>query len=421
MARCVRLTEEIIITSGSDSHFVPIISQIFKSGYELCQDLSSKNPSLNISPINAALEKLSSFSIISIRTTSSKEVPRSNLGASVLDNKFPKGLGILDAVKSMSLGAFNPEMSLKDKKSNLGSERKIVPHLAVEDKKTSQHHSKLGSKEQTNFGPDARYYWDTKTETKTKTKTPTSLTDEEFSELVIQNVIDNANAYHSNIVDGPRYGPSSWFSTGSDSSDGSLDENIIPGKLMSQVQDDDSSMDDDRTSDETSGEAAVKKDTVTEEKKSSNQYTYTKCVEGHCTVNGELKPVAKEPADAVKEKVPKRKEKKRWLWFVFVFIRGFFNLLLLAIKYVLAGGAMLLGICEMLCLVIYGFVHHVLVVPIYGWTNESVPWLMSPASMEAFILPAYSKEKKAYEYQSKEEEKDDERGWFEKLFLYEDE
>lgn len=435
IARCARFAEGNIFTSSFGLHPVSFISQVFMSGYELCQDLSSSSPSMNNSPKITAIEKLSTITTFSTRTIRSKETLHSDSSVSVLENKFHGKLGIFGAVKRMSLGAFNPKMSRNDK-SNLNSDNNIISDIAVEDDRALQLFTSLGLVEQTDINPNDEAHWDHEFVEK---ETPWTrqgdsrfgmqikcLVEDDFQslrELAIQLAIDNATAYHSeSLSDGPKYDSNAWFITGTDSSDCSSNESLLYGKYMSQDQDDSTLTDDDRSSDETPiGATENGMESTLESRNTQNQHQHTTCVQGHCTVNGNIKPGGNRPTGDVKEKESKKGNKRRWLWFVFFFIRKIFGALMMVLKYVLAGGAMALGFCEMICLAFYGIIHHVIVVPIYNWTHGTVPWLMSPASMEGLVLPAYSKENKAYEYQSRREEEDEDNSWFQRWLYYEDE
>lgn len=433
LARCARFAEGNFVTSSFGLHPVSFISQVFMSGYELCQDLSSSSPSMNNSPKNTALERLSSITTFSARTIRSKETLHSDSSVSVLENKFHGTLGIFGAVKRMSLGAIDPKMYFKTNKSNLNSDKNIIPDIAVEDDTSSRLFTGLGLVEQTDINPNDELNWDhdfvgreTPWTRQGESGYIKSLIEDDFHSLreaAIQLAMYNANAYHSeSISDGPKIDSNAWFTTGTDSSDDSSNENLIYGRFMSQVQDDSTSTDNDRSSDETPiGATENRMDSTRESRNTQNQYQHTTCVEGHCTVNGNIKPGGYRPTGDVKEKGPKKENKRRWLWFVFFFIRKIFGALMMALKYVLAGCAMVLGFFEMICLAFYGIIHHVIVVPIYNWTHGTVPWLMSPASMEGLVLPVYSKKNKAYEYQSKQEEEDEDNTWFQGWLYYENE
>lgn len=436
LARCARFAEGNF-TSSLGLHPVSFISQVFMSGYELCQDLSSSSPSMNNSPNVTALERLSStmmnITTFSTRTIRSKETLHSDSSVSVLENKFHGKLGIFGAVKRMSLGAIDPKMYSKTNKSNLNSDKNIISDIAVEDDRASRLFTGLGLVEQADINPNDEANWDhdfvgkeTPWTRQGDSRFKKCLIEDDFQSLreaAIQLAIDNANAYHSeSISDGPKFDFNTWFTTGTDSSDDSSDENLIYGRFMSQDQDDSTLTDNDSSSDETPNRAIEKgMDSTQESRNTQNQKQYTTCVQGHCTVNGNLKPGGNRPIGDVKEKGPKKENKRRWLWFVFFFIRKIFGALMMVLKYVLAGGAMALGFCEMICLAFYGIIHHVIVVPTYNWTHGTVPWLMSPGSMEGLVLPVYSKENNAYEYQSKQEEEDEDNTWFQGWLYYEDE
>lgn len=471
LACCARFAEgDSTSTSSLGSRSDTLVSQVFISGYEFCREFTGGQPLLNNSPqIDSALEKLTSFTAIFAGASRIKEALHLLSSASVLDNKFHKNLGILSAVKQMSLSAINPKMNSTDKSSLNDNNKKISVH----DDRALQLYSGLGLREQTRLSPkndnkgkrnqkqveedtpwsrqvEADSYWDRelivhtnpddikkygrysmiepckernereqKRVEKATLWTRQGVSNSHEDKELVQNK-ENKKFHH--IQKYSSYSVNPWFSTGSDSSDGSLDENLMHRRTSSHSKDNDSTMDDACISEETPVDATADATKATIEKSSQtpNQNKSTKCVQGHCIINGDIKPEGKEPTEEVKEKEPKEK-KRRWLWFVFFFIRKIFGALLMALKYVLAGGAMAIGLCEMIILAFYGIIHYVIVVPIYNWTNDIVPWLMSPTMMEEFVLPAYSKVNKAYQYQSKKVEKDEDSSWFQQWLLGEDE
>lgn len=433
LTRCTRIAEEdSVSTSCVGTHRVLIISQVFMNGYEICQDLSGRGPLVNnSSKFVSALEKVTPITAIA-GTSQTKETLHSHLSVSIPDIRFHEKLGILSAVQRMSLGVFDPKMDFKNKavnKSSLNSRRKTaMPSIAVENDRMFRLYLGLGLGNQTYLNPNSAL-WE-EIDEKKKEETPRTRRGvsniPEGIPVTFQFDRNNNTPYETNYTSRMNM---PCYVEGSDSSDGTFDQNYVRGR--NDISD---SGDNERTTNDctcsmcrgagNTSEKVTKETLETTDKESSkisDQEESTTCALGHCIVNGEVVPESEALHDAMKDNEPKGRKNRRWLWFVLYFIQKIFCALLVVLKYALAGGAMAFSLFEMFCLALYRIYHYVIVVPIYMWTRDTVPWLMSPAEMEAFVLPPNSEWNRAYTYQPHAVEEDDDDRYFRSWLLGEDE
>lgn len=433
ITRCTRIAEEdSISTSCVGSHRVLLISQVFMSGYEICQDLSGRGPLVNnSSKFVSALEKVTPITAIA-GTSRTKETLHSHLSVSTSDIRFHEKLGILSAVQRMSLGVFDPKMDFKNKavnRSSLNSRREmpaLLPCISVENDRMYRLYLGLGLGNQTYLNPKSELWEDIDEKKKDTPRTRRGGSNiREGRVFTFQTDGNNNTPYETNYI--PRKN-NPFYIEGSDSSDGTFDQNYRGRNDISDSGDNECTTSDCTCSmcrDAGNTSAKVTKETLKatdkECSKISDQDESTICALGHCIVNGDVVPESKALYEAMKDDQPKGRKNRRWLWFVLYFIQKIFCALLVVLKYVLGGSAMALGLCEMFCLALYRIYHYVIVVPIYNWTRDTVPWLMSPAEMEAFVLPTDSDWNRAYTYQPHAVEEDDDDRYFRSWLLGEDE